>query len=75
MKNIFNQTLIMFSQSGLINPQYYKLVNELEALKRRVKKLDGKIVFFVQQPFNPSTATMVVSEAEVDQIVTQAMYL
>ena len=75
MKNMFNQTLMMFSQSGQINPQYYKLVNELEALKRRVKKLDGKIVFFVQQPFNPSTATMVVSEAEVDQIVTQAMYL
>ena len=51
------------------------LVNELEALKRRVKKLDGKNVFFVHQPFNPSTATMIVSEAEVDQIVTQAMYM
>ena len=75
MKNMFNQTLMMFSQSGLINPQYYKLVNELEALKIRVKKLDGKIVFFAQQPFNPSTATMIVSEAEVDQIVTQAMYM
>ena len=54
---------------------YYKLVNELEELKRRVKKLDGKNVFFVNQPFNPSTATMIVSEAEVDQIVTQAMYM
>ena len=31
--------------------------------------------FFVHQPFNPSTATMIVSEAEVDQIVTQAMYM
>ena len=27
------------------------------------------------QHFNPSTATMIVSEAEVDQIVTQAMYM
>ena len=32
-------------------------------------------MFFVHQPFNPSTATMIVSRAEVDQIVTQAMYL
>ena len=75
MKDMFVQTVMMFSQSGQINPQYYKLVNELEALKRRVKKLDGKNVFFVHQPFNPSTATMIVSEAEVDQIVTQAMYM
>ena len=75
MKDMFNQTLMMFSQSGQINPQYYKLVNELEVLKRRVKKLDGKNVFFVHQPFNPLTATMIVSRAEVDQIVTQAMYL
>ena len=75
MKDMFNQTLMMYSQSCQINPQYYKLVNELEALKRRVKKLDGKNVFFVHQPFNPSTATMIVSRAEVDQIVTQAMYL
>ena len=66
MKPMFVQTVLMFSQTGQINPQYYKLVNELEALKRWVKKLDGKIVFFVQQPFNPSTATMVVSEAGVD---------
>ena len=75
MKDMFVQTVMMFSQSGQINPQYYKLVNELEALKRRVKKLDGKNVFFVHQPFNPSTATMIVSKAEVDQIVTQAMYM
>ena len=75
MKDMFVQTVMMFSQSGQINPQYYKLVNELEALKRRVKKLDGKNVFFVHQPFNPSTATMIVSEAEVDQIVTQAMFM
>ena len=75
MKDMFVQTVMMFSQSGQINPQYYKLVNELEALKRRVKKLDGKNVFFVHLPFNPSTATMIVSEAEVDQIVTQAMYM
>ena len=47
MKDMFVQTIMMFFQSGQINPQYYKLVNELEALKRRVKKLDGKIVFFV----------------------------
>ena len=75
MKDMFVQTVMMFSQSGQINLQYYKLVNELEALKRRVKKLDGKNVFFVHQPFNPSTATMIVSEAEVDQIVTQTMYM
>ena len=60
MKDMFVQTVMMFSQSGQINSQYYKLVNELEALKRRVKKLDGKNVFFVHQPFNPSTATMII---------------
>ena len=43
MKDMFVQTVMMFSQSGQINPQYYKLV--------------------------------IVSEAEVDQIVTQAMYM
>ena len=75
MKDMFVQTVMMFSQTGQINPQYYKLVRELEALKSRVKKLDEKTVMFVHQPFNPSTATMIVSEAEVDQIVTQAMYM
>ena len=47
---MFVQTVMMFSQTGQINPQYYKLVRELEALKRRVKKLDGKNMFFVHQP-------------------------
>ena len=36
MKDMFVQTVMMFA-TGQINPQYYKLVNELEALKRRVK--------------------------------------
>ena len=36
MKDMFIQTDMMFSQTGQIDPQYYKLVNELEALKRRV---------------------------------------
>ena len=30
-------------------------------------------MFFVHKLFYPSTATMIVSEAEVDQILTQAM--
>ena len=72
---MFVQTVMMFSQSGQINPQYYKLVNELEELKRRVKKLDGKTVMFVHKVPSVASSSMIVSEAEVDQIVTQAMYI
>ena len=75
MKDMFVQTVMMFSQSGQINPQYYKLVNELEELKRRVKKLDGKTVMFVHKVPSVATSSMIVSEAEVDQIVTSAMYM
>ena len=72
---MFVQTVMMFSQTGQINPQYYKLVRELEELKRRVKKLDGKTVMFVHKVPSVASSSMIVSEAEVDQIVTQAMYM
>ena len=49
MIDMFVQTVMMFSQTGQINPQYYKLVRELEALKSRVKMLDGKTVMFVHK--------------------------
>ena len=75
MKDMFVQTVMMFSQTGQINPQYYKLVRELEALKSRVKKLDGKTVMFVHKVPSVASASMIVSDAEVDQIVTQAMYM
>ena len=75
MKDMFVQTVMMFSQTGQINPQYYKLVRELEALKSRVKKLDGKTVMFVHKVPSVASASMIVSEAEVDQIVTQAMFM
>ena len=75
MKDMFIQTVMMFSQTGQINPQYYKLVRELEALKSRVKKLDGKTVMFVHKVPSVASASMIVSEAEVDQIVTSAMYM
>ena len=75
MRDMFVQTVMMFSQTGQINPQYYKLVNELEELKRRVKKLDGKTVMFVHKVPSVATSSMIVSEAEVDQIVTSAMYM
>ena len=68
MKDMFVQTVMMFSQTGQINPQYYKLVRELEALKSRVKKLDGKTVMFVHKVPSVASASMIVSEAEVDQI-------
>lgn len=66
---------MMFSQTGQINPQYYKLVNELEALKTRVKKLDGKNIMFVHSVPSVASASMMVTDAEVDQIVTQAMFM
>ena len=75
MRDMFVQTVMMFSQTGQINPQYYKLVRELEELKRRVKKLDGKTVMFVHKVPSVASSSMIVSEAEVDQIVTQAMYM
>ena len=75
MKDMFVQTVMMFSQTGQINPQYYKLVRELEALKSQVKKLDGKTVMFVHKVPSVASASMIVSDAEVDQIVTQAMYM
>ena len=75
MKDMFVQTVMMFSQSGQINPQYYKLVNELEELKRRVKKLDGKTVMFVHKVPPVASSSVIVSEAEIDQIVSQAMYI
>lgn len=75
MKDMFVQTVMMFSQTGQINPQYYKLVRELEELKRRVKKLDGKTIMFVHKVPSVASSSMIVSEAEVDQIVTQAMYI
>ena len=75
MKDMFVQTVMMFSQTGQINPQYYKLVRELEALKSRVKKLDGKTVMFVHKVPSVASASMIVSEAEVDQIVTNAMFI
>ena len=75
MKDMFVQTVMMFSQSGKINPQYYKLVNELEALRSRVKKLDVKKVMFVHKVPSVNSASIIVSDAEVDQIVTQAMYM
>ena len=75
MKPMFIQTVMMFSQTGQINPQYYKLVNELEALKRRVKKLDGKNIMFVNSVPSVGSASMMVTDAEVDQIVTQAMFM
>ena len=75
MKDMFIQTVMMFSQTGQINPQYYKLVRELEALKSRVKKLDGKTVMFVHKVPSVASSSMIVSDAEVDQIVTQAMYM
>ena len=72
---MFIQTVMMFSQTGQINPQYYKLVNELEELKRRVKKLDGKNIMFVHSVPSVASASMMVTDAEVDQIVTQAMFM
>ena len=75
MKDMFVQTVMMFSQTGQINPQYYKLVNELEELKRRVKKLDGKTVMFVHKVPSVASSSMIVSDTEVDQIVSQAMYM
>ena len=75
MKDMFVQTVMMFSQTGQINPQYYKLVRELEALKSRVKKLDGKTVMFVHKVPSVASASMIVSDAEVDQIVTSAMFM
>ena len=72
---MFIQTVMMFSQTGQINPQYYKLVRELEALKSRVKKLDGKTVMFVHKVLSVASASMIVSDTEVDQIVTQAMFM
>ena len=75
MKHMFVQTVMMFSQTGQINPQYYKLVRELEALKSRVKKLDGKNIMFVHKVPSVASASMMVTDAEVDQIVTQAMYM
>ena len=72
---MFVQTVMMFSQTGQINPQYYKLVRELEALKRRVKKLDGKNIMFVHSVPSVGSASMMVTDAEVDQIVTNAMFM
>ena len=37
MRDMFVQTVMMFSQTGQINPQYYKLVRELEELKDELK--------------------------------------
>ena len=75
MKDMFVQTVMMFSQTGQINPQYYKLVRELEELKRRVKKLDGKTIMFVHKVPSVASSSMIVSDSEVDQIVSQAMYM
>ena len=75
MKPMFVQTVMMFSQTGQINRQYYKLVNELEELKRRVKKLDGKNIMFVHSVPSVGSASMMVTDAEVDQILTQAMFM
>ena len=75
MRDMFVQTVMMFSQTGQINPQYYKLVNELEAYKRRVKKLDGKTIMFVHKVPSVDSSSMIVSDTEVDQIVSQAMYM
>ena len=75
MKPMLIQTVMMVSQTGQINPQYYKFVRELEALKRRVKKLDGKNIMFVHSVPSVASASMMVTDAEVDQIVTQAMYI
>jgi len=63
MKDMFVQTVMMFSQTGQINPQYYKLVRELEALKSRVKKLDGKTVMFVHKVPSVASASMIVTNA------------
>ena len=75
MRDMFVQTVMMFSQTGQINPQYYKLVRELEELKRRVKKLDGKTIMFVHKVPSVASSSMIVSDSEVDQIVSQAMYM
>ncbi len=75
MKPMLVQTVMMFSQTGQINPQYYKLVDELEELKRRVKKLDGKTVIFVHKVPSVASSSMIVSEVEVDDAVFQAMFL
>ena len=48
---------------------------ELEALKSRVKKLDGKTVMCVHKVSYVASASMIVSDAEVDQIVTQVIYM
>ena len=64
---MFVQTVMMFSQTDQIYPQYYKLVNELESFKSRVKKLDGKTVIFVHKVPSVASASMIVSDAEFDK--------
>ena len=56
----------------------HKLLAEIEALKRRVQKLDGKHTMYVTRvtgDISPATRSMIVSEQMVRRAVTPAMYL
>ena len=56
----------------------YQLLAELEALKKRVERLNGKSVFYAHTltgTISPATQSMIVSEQMVQKAVTPAMYL
>ena len=56
----------------------YQLLAELEALKKRVERLNGKSVFYAHTltgNISPATQSMIVSEQMVQKAVTPAMYL
>ena len=56
----------------------HKLLKELEVLKKRVQRLDGKHTMYVTRvtgDISPATRSMIVSEQMVRRAVTPAMYL